>query len=100
MISLLCFQQFKKVGGIAAAACGKLDEAEAFYEAALKEAADIPMRLEQAEVRRWYAKMLIGRKGEGDRAKARQLLDEAFDVYRAIGMPRHLEMAKELAAKL
>ena len=35
-----------------------------------------------------------------DRDKARQLLNEAIDGYRTIGMPRHLEMAKELTASL
>jgi hypothetical protein len=44
--------------------------------------------------------MLIDRNGEGDRDKASQLLDEAFEVYRAIGMRRHLEMAEDLTAKL
>ena len=60
----------------------------------------IPHRLQQPEVRRWYARMLIERDESGDRDKARQLLGEAIDGYRALGMPRHLEMAEELRAKL
>ena len=32
------------------------------------------------------------------REKARELLTEAIDLYREIGMPKHLEMAEELLA--
>jgi hypothetical protein len=38
--------------------------------------------------------------GPGDRENARELLDEAIDGYRTLGMPRHLEMAKELLDEL
>jgi tetratricopeptide (TPR) repeat protein len=90
------FQQFKKVGGLAAAAIGEYDEAEAFFRDALEEAERIPIKLEQPEIRRWYAKMLIDRNGPGDPEKAHGLLQEAIDGYRTLGMRRHLEMAKEL----
>jgi len=94
--SFVGFQQFKKVGGLAAAAIGKCDEAETFFRDALEEAERIPIKLEQPEVRRWYAKMLMDRNGRGDRVKVRELLEEAIDGYRTVGMPRHLEMAKVL----
>lgn len=100
VLSAVGFQQFKKVGGLAAAAIGKYDEAETFFRDALEEAERIPIKLEQPEVRRWYAKMLIDRDGPGDREKARELLEEAIDGYRTLGMPRHLEMAKELLDEL
>jgi tetratricopeptide (TPR) repeat protein len=90
------FQQFKKAAGLAAAAIGKYDEAETFFRDALEEAERLPIKLEQPEVRRWYAKMLMDRNGPGDHVKARELLEEAIDGYRTLGMPRHLEMAKEL----
>ena len=44
--------------------------------------------------------MLIERSASGDREKARELLSDAIAGYRSIGMPLHLEMAKDLAAKL
>ena len=100
VLSAVGFQQFKKLGGLAAAAIGKYDEAETFFRDALEEAERIPIKLEQPEVRRWYAKMLIDRDGPGDREKARELLEEALDGYRTLGMPRHLEMAKELLDEL
>jgi tetratricopeptide (TPR) repeat protein/predicted Ser/Thr protein kinase len=92
------FQQFKKAAAIAAAAIGEYEEAEAFFSDALDEAERIPIKLEQPEVRRWLARMLIERDASGDRARARALLEEAMDGYRAIGMPRHLEMAEQLVA--
>ena len=52
--------------------------------------------VEQPEVRRWYARMLIDRDAPGDRAKARELLTEAIAMYRRIGMPKHVEMAEAL----
>jgi hypothetical protein len=64
--------------------------------------------MEQPEVRRFYARMLIDRDGPGDpstgsgrdRDKARELLTEAMAVYRRIGMPKHIEMAEALLAEL
>jgi hypothetical protein len=44
--------------------------------------------------------MLIARDQPGDRERARQLLTEAIAMYRQIGMPRHLQMADEMAKKL
>ena len=32
----------------------------------------------------------------GDRARAHELLGEALDAYRILGMPRHLDMVKKL----
>ncbi len=46
------------------------------------------------------AQMLLERDGPGDRAKAGTMLDEAIASYREIGMPRHVEMAEDMRAKL
>lgn len=85
---------------IAAFACGLWEEAEKHCRTALKQAHQIPYRIEQPEVRRWYARMLIERNASGDKEKARTLLAEAIGLYRQIGMQRHLEMAEELKRKL
>ena len=84
------------VAGIAAAAGGRWEQAETHYQTALKQAHEIPFRSEQAEVRRWYAQMLLDRTAPGDCDKARTLLGEAIEMYRTIGMPKHLEMAESL----
>jgi len=56
--------------------------------------------LAQPETRRWYARMLIDRDAPGDRDKARELLTEAIEMYRRVGMPRHVEIAEALLAEL
>ncbi|MDA2937954.1 protein kinase, partial [Acidobacteria bacterium AH-259-A15] len=90
----------QKVAGIAAAAGEEWEKAEQHYETALCQSHEIPHRLEQPEVRRWYARMLIDRDGPGDRDKAKQLLTEAIDAYQGMGMPKHVEMAEELLSLL
>ena len=87
------------VAGIAAAAGGQWDKAEEHYQTALRLAHELPIVIEQPEVRRWYARMLIDRDGPGDRDKARDLLTEAIAMYRRIGMPKHIEVAEALLAE-
>ena len=67
---------------------------------ALRQAHELPHKLEQPEVRRWYARMLLDRDAPGDREKARELLTEAIAMYRAIGMPRHVELAAEMLGEV
>ena len=90
------FELIQKTAGIAAACGGQWQEAEHHYQTALRQTEDIPHKIEQPEVRRWYAQMLRDRNAPGDRDKARPMLGEAVEMYGAIGMPRHLEMAKGL----
>ena len=47
----------------------------------------IPIVSEQADVRFWYARMLIERANAGGEAKARQYVEEAMEIYRRIGAP-------------
>ncbi|KKL21355.1 hypothetical protein LCGC14_2446290, partial [marine sediment metagenome] len=84
------------VAGIAAAAGGRWDKAEEHYQEALRQAHELPHKIAQPEVRRWYARMLIDRDAPGDRDKARELLTEAIAMYREIGMPKHVGMAQAL----
>ena len=79
-----------------AAAGRQWERAETHYRTALSRAHEIPFRSEQPEVRRWYAQMLLDRNASGDRDKARTLLGEAVEIYERIGMPRHLEMARDM----
>jgi tetratricopeptide (TPR) repeat protein len=84
------------VAGIAAAAGRQWEQATAHFETALRQAHDLPHMIEQPEVRRWYAHMLLDRAGPGDRAAAHRLLTEAGAMYSALGMPRHQELAEQL----
>ena len=89
----------RTIAGIAAAAGRRWEEAQNHFEAALRRAAEIPFRSEQAGARYWYARMLADRDVAGDREKARDLLDTALKVYREIGMPTHVETTEKLLAE-
>jgi class 3 adenylate cyclase/tetratricopeptide (TPR) repeat protein len=88
------------VAGMAAAAGGQWGKAEEHYQTALRQAHELPVVIQQPEVRRWYARMLIDRNAPGDREKARELLTEAIAMYRRIGMPKHVEMAEALLGEV
>lgn len=90
----------QSVAGMAATAGRQWDKAEEHYQTALRQAHELPHRMEQAEVRRWYARMLIDRDAPGDRNKARELLTEAIAMYHQIGMPKHVGMAEALLREL
>jgi tetratricopeptide (TPR) repeat protein len=86
--------------GIAAAAGGRWAQAEEHYRTALRQAHEIPYKIEQAEVRRWYARMLSERNQSGDQERARTLLQEAVTMYRQFGMPKHMERSEEMLKRL
>jgi len=90
------FRFTQTVAGIAAAAARHWEAAEDHFQAALEQAESIPHRLEQAEIRRFHAMMLMDRAGRGDRQDARRLLGEARATYTRIEMPRHIEMTDTL----
>ena len=91
-----CDRLLQTAAGIAATAGGQWDKAEGHYRKAMEQARDLPHRLEQPEVRRFYAEMLLERGAPGDRETARALLSEALAIYRELGMPKHIEMAEAL----
>ena len=82
--------------GIAAAAAREWTEAERHFAVATQQARDLPFPLEQTELRRFRAMMLLDRGDAGDRATARSLLREAADDYARFGMPRHRELTERL----
>ncbi len=88
------------VAGISAAAGGQWEIAEVHFQTALRLAGEMPFRLEQAEARYWYARMLASRGGPGDRQHAAGLLDTALKAYRRIAMPWHIKRAETLVSKL
>ena len=90
----------QSVAGMAAAAGKQWEKAERHYQTALRQAHELPVVMEQPEVRRWYARMLIDRDAPGDRERARELLTEAIAMYRGIGMPKHVDMAEALLSEV
>jgi class 3 adenylate cyclase/tetratricopeptide (TPR) repeat protein len=83
-----------RTAGIAAMAGHSWDEAEVYFRTALRQADELPHLPEQAHTRRFFARMLLERDGPGDRAEATQMAAEAADLYRRMGMPRHLAMVE------
>jgi hypothetical protein len=86
------------IAGVAAAAAHDWEAAEGHFQIAMKQAEAFPDRLEQAEIRRFHAMMLLDRAAPGDRDKAQTLVSQALETYTHIGMPRHLEIARALLA--
>ena len=84
------------IAGVAAAAARQWDAAQEHFQIAMQQAESFPNRLEQAEIHRFHAMMLIDRTSRGDRGKARTLLNQALESYTQIGMPRHVEMTLTL----
>jgi tetratricopeptide (TPR) repeat protein len=84
------------LAGIAAGAAGLWELAEKHFETALKYTVELPQRLEEAEVQRFHAMMLLWRNRDSDRERVREMLVRAADSYQQIGMPRHLELTRRL----
>jgi hypothetical protein len=84
------------VAGQCAAAGEDWTRAEEHYRTALLQADELPHRIAQPEVRRWFARMLLRRNARGDRDEGHELLMQATDGYRRLGMPRHGEMVQSL----
>jgi tetratricopeptide (TPR) repeat protein len=80
------------IAGIAASAARQWDAAEEHFQIAMQQAKSFPNILEQAEIRRFRAMMLMDRAAPRDREKAQTLLREALESYTQIGMPRHIEI--------
>jgi tetratricopeptide (TPR) repeat protein len=90
------FRLTQTIAGVAAAAARQWDAAEEHFQIAMKQAESFPNRLEQTEIRRFHAMMLMERAAPGDRERAQNLLREALESYTSIGMPRHSEITQTL----
>ncbi len=84
------------IAGLAAAGAHEWKAAEEHFKVAMRQANFFPDRLEQAEICRFHAMMLLDRAAPSDREKAQTLLGEALETYMRIRMPRHIEMAQAL----
>ncbi len=86
------------IAGVAAAAARNWSGAEEHFDVALRQAQELPNRLEVAEISRFHAMMLMERRKPRDLDHARRLLERALESYERFGMPRHAEMTRALAA--
>jgi tetratricopeptide (TPR) repeat protein len=85
--------------GIAAIAARNWDTAENHFRIAMQQAESYPNVVEQADIRRFHAMMLLNRAAPDDREKAQTLLREALETYTRIGMARHIKMIQTLFAR-
>jgi hypothetical protein len=81
---------------VAAAAGGHWEAAERHFGEAELHAKSMNNRLEQTELRRLRARMLLDRDGPGDRALAAELLREALIDYRKFGMPGYAAVTERM----
>ena len=82
--------------GVAAAAGGRWEAAERHFAVAHEHAKQMQNRLEEIEIQRLRAHMLLHRDGSGDRAQAEELLEEALINYRKFGMPSYTAEAERM----
>ncbi len=87
------------IAGLAAAGARQWEAAEEHFQIAMQQAEAFPDRLEQADIRRFHAMMLLDRAAPGDREKSQTPTSEALETYTHIGMPRHIEMTQALLAR-
>jgi len=88
------------IAGLAAAAAHHWEAAEDHFQTAMQQAKSFPNQLEQVEISRFHAMMLIDRAAPEDREKAQTLLREALESYQRIGMPRHVDLTQTLLARV
>ncbi|MBV8137653.1 MAG: AAA family ATPase [Deltaproteobacteria bacterium] len=87
------------IAGLAAGAAQRWEAAEDHFRMAMEQAESLPDSLEQAEIRRFHAMMLLVRDSTSDRARAQALLGEALESYTRIGMRRHAELTRVLLGR-
>jgi hypothetical protein len=90
----------QNTGGIAAAAARRWAGAEEHDAEALRTAEQMPHRIEQADVLRLHARMLLERDGDGDRERTTELPGRAADAYRQMGMAVHFSIARRMGRKV
>jgi class 3 adenylate cyclase/tetratricopeptide (TPR) repeat protein len=82
--------------GMAAARAGRSEAAEEHFDIALRQVSDLPHRLERPHVLHGYARLLLERGGRANADRAHEHADAAVRDYSAIGMSRHVALAREL----
>ena len=89
--SSVCSRRFfvRTRAAVAATAGGHWEVAERHFAISEEHAKRMKNRLEQTELRRLRARMLLDRDGPGDGAEAAELLGKALIDYRRYGMPSY-----------
>jgi DNA-binding SARP family transcriptional activator/tetratricopeptide (TPR) repeat protein len=83
--------------GMAASTCGRFDEAERHFLAALELDERIGARPWLADTQSSYGQMLLARNEPGDAKRARELIEQALATYNELGMEPYAARASKLA---
>ena len=94
------FRLTHTVAGVAATAARRWADAEEHFQIALQQAGSFPQILEEAEIRRFHAMMLMERGTPADRKRVRRMLTIALETYATIGMPLHYDLIKALMGRI
>jgi DNA-binding CsgD family transcriptional regulator/tetratricopeptide (TPR) repeat protein len=82
--------------GVLARTMGRMADAADHFESAMEMSAAIGARPALAQAQYDYAKLLLERRGPGDRVRGRALLEEALGTAEVLGMKRLEERARKL----
>jgi DNA-binding SARP family transcriptional activator len=85
--------------GVAATACGRLEDAERHFHEALAMNERIGARPWLARTQEDYADMLLERDEPGDRERADGLLEQALSIYRELGMKSYAARASAMSTR-
>jgi hypothetical protein len=88
----------QRVAGMAAGCAGQVEQSIAHFEVALQQAASLPNRIDEPQVKHRYGEMLLSAGGPAAADRAHGLLDEALAGYRALRMPLHEAAVEGLLA--
>lgn len=91
---------YERSAGIAAAAGEQWDLADAHFQTALRQAAELPHPIEAAHTGRWYGRMLVERGRDADRERAAAVLAAAVDTYDRLCIVRHRDLTAALLREL
>ena len=86
----------QRIAGMAAAAAGRWDQADAHFKTAHRQAREFPNHIDAPQVQYWHAKMLLDRGDLNDRDRAQSMLADALQGYQTYGMLVHTARAQEL----
>ena len=83
------------VAGIAAHAAGLHQRARDHFEAAIRQADELPLRLLQPTARYWYGRLLVEDPHPAEQARGRALIEAAATDFRSLEMVTYASLAEQ-----
>jgi hypothetical protein len=84
---------------LSADAAGLTEQAREHFEAALRQARELPIRILQPIVLYWYGRSLSTATHEADRTRGRTMVEAALTDFRALGMVLHAGLAERYLSR-